>query len=156
MFTVGIFTTHFPYIAFVVFYAFFFLFGVKVPVEENIQVNNSKFNIELQTSKSFADTNADSNFHYQTDTDFSTQTNFEESLFKRKLNNQFTLITVHWQYCLYNSLFSRPPPSLTWFHWFSGNSYCKKCTGFYTVFYFYHRPVLIFPVFYSFEKSFLW
>jgi len=112
MFTVGIFTTHIPYVAFVVFYAFFFLFGVKAPVEENIQVNNSKFNIELQTSKSFADTNAGSNFHYQTDTDFSKHTNFEDSLFKRKLNHQCTLITVHWQYCLYNSLFSRPPPSL--------------------------------------------
>jgi hypothetical protein len=28
MFTIGIFTTHLPYIAFVVFYAFFLFFGV--------------------------------------------------------------------------------------------------------------------------------
>jgi hypothetical protein len=29
MFTVGLFSTHIPYIAFVVFYAFFFLFGIQ-------------------------------------------------------------------------------------------------------------------------------
>ena len=29
MFTIGIFTTHIPYVAFVVFYAFFFLFGIR-------------------------------------------------------------------------------------------------------------------------------
>ena len=112
MFTVGIFTTHFPYIAFVVFYAFFFLFGVNAPVEEEVQISDSKFKIELQTSKSFADSNIVSNFHYQTEIDFSTHKNFVKSLFKRKINHQCTPITAHWQYCLCNSLFSRPPPSL--------------------------------------------
>ena len=112
MFTVGIFTTHIPYVAFVVFYAFFFLFDINAPAKEEVQISDSKFKIELQTSKSFADANAVSNFHYHTDFDFSTHKNFEKSLFKRKLNHQCAVITVHWQYHLCNSLFSRPPPSL--------------------------------------------
>jgi len=112
MFTVGIFTTHIPYIAFVVFYAFFFLFGINAPIEEEVQVADNKFNIELQTSKSFADSNGLTNFHYQDDFDFSKYTSFEKSLIKRKLNHQCALITVHWQYCACNTLFSRPPPSL--------------------------------------------
>jgi hypothetical protein len=112
MFTVGIFTTHIPYIAFVVFYAFFFLFGVNTSGKEEIQVSDSKFKIEYQSNNSFADSDADSNFHYQTDFDFSAHTNFEKSLFKQKLNHQCAFITVHWNYCSSNSLFSRPPPSL--------------------------------------------
>jgi hypothetical protein len=112
MFTVGIFTTHIPYIAFVVFYAFFFLFGINTPAEEEVQVSNSKFNIELQTSQSYADANAASNFHYNSDFDFSSHTNFLESLVKRKLNHQCSLITAHWQFCLTNSLSNRPPPFL--------------------------------------------
>lgn len=111
MFTVGIFTTHIPYIAFVVFYAFFFLFGVNTtPVEEEVFTGNTKFNIELQSNYSFADVNAASNFHFQTDFDFSEFNNFEKSLFKRKINHQCEPKTVHWQYFLRNSLSNRPPP----------------------------------------------
>lgn len=112
MFTVGIFTTHIPYIAFVVFYAFFFLFGINAPIEEDVQVADNKFKIELQTSKSFADSNTGTNFHYQDDIDFSKYTNCEKSLFKRKIIHQCALITAHWQYCACNTLFSRPPPNL--------------------------------------------
>jgi len=111
MFTVGIFTTHIPYVAFVVFYAFFFLFGVNTAGNEDIEISDSRFKIELQASKSFSDSNISSSFHYHSDIDFSKYDNFEESLFKRKLNHQCNLSTVHWQYCLCNSLFSRPPPS---------------------------------------------
>ncbi len=113
MFTVGIFTTHIPYIAFVVFYAFFFLFGVNSPAEEVVQFSNNKFNIELQTSPSYVDSNTGSNFHYQTDFDFSEFNNFENSLFKRKIDHQCELETVHWQYFLRNSFSNRPPPVLS-------------------------------------------
>ncbi len=112
MFTVGIFTTHIPYIAFVVFYAFFILFGINSPAEEEVKVSKSKFNIELQISESLADANAVSNFHYQTDFDFSDYNKFENSLFKRKINHQCELKKVHWQYFLSNSLSNRPPPIL--------------------------------------------
>lgn len=112
MFTVGIFTTHVPYIAFVVFYAFFFLFGLNTTGKEDLQISENNLKIELQSSSSFADSNADSNFHYQTDFDFSAYTHFEKSLFKRKLNHQCKLKAVHWNNCSINSLFSRPPPSL--------------------------------------------
>ncbi len=112
MFTVGIFTTHFPYIAFVVFYACIFLFGVNTPGNDDIHVDESKFNIEVQTSVSFVDLNSNSNFHYQTDFEFHTNSGFEESVFKRKLNHHSTHISWHWKFCLCNSLFCRPPPTL--------------------------------------------
>jgi hypothetical protein len=41
MFTIGIFTTHLPYIAFVVFYAFFLLFGVNKASSGEIQWGES-------------------------------------------------------------------------------------------------------------------
>ena len=113
MFTVGIFTTHIPYIAFVVFYAFFFLFGINSPVEEEVKASKSRFNIELQTIQSFADSNAVSNFHYQTDLDFSEHKSCDNSVFKRRINHQCALKTVHWQYFLSNSLSNRPPPVLS-------------------------------------------
>lgn len=112
MFTFGIFTTHFPYVVFAVFYAWFLIFGVKTPVNEENKISDSKFNIELQSSKVFTDTDHTSNFHYQDAFRLNACVGFEESLFKRKLNHQSTLIASHWQYCLSNSLFSRPPPAL--------------------------------------------
>lgn len=112
MFTFGIFTTHFPYIVIVVFYAWFFIFGVKTPVNDETKISESKFNIELQTAKVFADTNHISNFHYHDAFGLKVCFGFEESLFKRKLHHQGTLTASHWQYCFGNSLFSRPPPSL--------------------------------------------
>lgn len=112
MFTFGIFTTHFPYVVFAVFYAYFLIFGVKTPVNEETKISDSKFNIELQTTKVFADSDHTSNFHYQDAFNLNACFGFEESLFKQRLNHQGTLMASHWQYCLSNSLFSRPPPSL--------------------------------------------
>jgi hypothetical protein len=50
MFTIGIFTTHIPYIAFVVFYAFFFLFGYQNIAEEKISTEK-KFTLNELTIK---------------------------------------------------------------------------------------------------------
>lgn len=56
MFTVGLFTTHIPYIAFVCFYAFFFLFGYqkisdeKFPAKEKSNVHTFVFNSDKQFS----------------------------------------------------------------------------------------------------------
>lgn len=56
MFTVGLFTTHIPYIAFVFFYAFFFLFGYQkladenFPTEEKSGVHTLVYNLDNQFS----------------------------------------------------------------------------------------------------------
>lgn len=56
MFTVGLFTTHIPYIAFVCFYAFFFLFGYqkisdeKFPAKEKFNAHTFVFNTDNQFS----------------------------------------------------------------------------------------------------------
>lgn len=111
MFTFGIFTTHLPYIAFVVFYAYFLLFGMNsVPVTEENQVSESKFRIELQTSKSLSDADSGTCYHYRADFDLSKQADFEESIFRRKLNHQCCQSIGNWQYIFSNSLFCRPPP----------------------------------------------
>ncbi|MDD4107111.1 MAG: hypothetical protein PHH93_00135 [Prolixibacteraceae bacterium] len=44
MFTVGIFTTHLPYIAFVFFYAFFFLIGIQNSSDENSEKQEHTLN----------------------------------------------------------------------------------------------------------------
>ena len=156
MFTVGIFTTHIPYIAFVVFYAFFFLFGVDTSAKQEVQISQNKFNIELQTSQSHADTSVGSNFHYQTDIDFSIHTNFAESLVKRKLNHQCKLITAHWQNCSTNSLFSRPPPFLVWFYQFLGQSAFNPVSDLVFKLILFSALLQFFLFFYSFDKSTLW
>lgn len=50
MFTIGIFTTHIPYIALVVFYAFFFMFGYQNIAEEKISTEK-KFTLNELTIK---------------------------------------------------------------------------------------------------------
>lgn len=59
MFTIGIFSTHIPYIAFVCFYAFFFLFGFQKIAEEETQpekkitLNELTLNNDNQFSNTF-------------------------------------------------------------------------------------------------------
>ncbi len=47
MFTFGIFTTHFPYLAFLFFYAYFLLFGVKEASNGNIRVTENSQQVEF-------------------------------------------------------------------------------------------------------------
>ncbi len=113
MFTVGIFTTHLPYVAFVVFYAFFFLLGFNAPAQEEVLKNDNSFEIELQTSVSYADGNTVSDYHYQSGCDNAALFSFEERLLNKKLIHNGWQFTTHWQYLLCATLFSRPPPYLT-------------------------------------------
>lgn len=112
MFTFGIFTTHFPYVVFVVFYAYFLIFGVNKAVAGELQGNDSNIKTELQASRSYAHLHDDANFHYQTDFDFYLQAHFEESIFKRKIKYQSTFYAEILQTGFNTIHFSRPPPSL--------------------------------------------
>uniref|UniRef100_UPI003217FA5A hypothetical protein n=1 Tax=uncultured Draconibacterium sp. TaxID=1573823 RepID=UPI003217FA5A len=46
MFTVGIFTTHIPYIAMVAFYAYFLIFGIHEATEGKVQVSEKSFIVQ--------------------------------------------------------------------------------------------------------------
>jgi hypothetical protein len=110
MFTVGIFTTHFPYIAFVVFYAWILLFGVDKAASGEIEtgekycktewVAERHYNSEDVISTNFCDINqGDKENHRFKEIPFKRKLSYPEYLYKEYQNNF---------YC--NSLFSRPPP----------------------------------------------
>jgi hypothetical protein len=64
MFTIGIFSTHIPYIAFVCFYAFFFLFGYQKIAEEDTSTEVKFTRNELTTTidNQFSDNSRNSDF----------------------------------------------------------------------------------------------
>lgn len=114
MFTIGIFTTHLPYIAFVVFYAFFLLFGVNKASTGEIQWGEN--NLVMKASATdFVETEA---------ADFSKSQSHEGAgifspgiadFFVFKENIQHTAFyPENIRQCYFpQALFSRPPPVLS-------------------------------------------
>ncbi|HKI87726.1 MAG TPA: hypothetical protein VKA38_01780 [Draconibacterium sp.] len=111
MFTFGIFTTHLPYIAFVVFYAYFLIFGVEKASKGEIQVPGTSFTTEFQVVK-HVNTHDQSSYYYQSDTDFVILANFEAFHFKQKIKNRTGAPAFFHQFELVTSLSNRPPPCL--------------------------------------------
>lgn len=113
MFTFGIFSTHFPYIAVVVFYAYFFIFGANKASTGEIQINSSEFKTELHSDRTYTEFNDNSNFYYQNDFDFYTySSDFKKNFFKRKIKYQSFFFAKIAQSGFNTVHFSRPPPSL--------------------------------------------
>ena len=112
MFIFGIFTTHFPYIAIVIFCAYFLILGVNKTSNGEIQAGDNKFKTELQSSRSYANLNDDSNFYYQNEFNFYAYFYFEESVFRKKIKYQNFFFVELLQTGFYSSCFSRPPPSI--------------------------------------------
>lgn len=110
MFTVGIFTTHIPYIAFVVFYAWFLLFGVSKAASGEIETGEKYCKTEWVAEKhyDFSDSNSN-NIHVNNPGEFK-NTGFEEFLFKRKISFPEYAFPDHLQDYYYSSFFNRPPP----------------------------------------------
>ena len=111
MFTFGIFTTHLPYVAFVVFYAYFLLFGVNKASSGEIE-NGEKFcKTEWIAQKHFNKEDVKV-FHYS---DFSCDEiqNQRHSVFETKpgiIRPEFlTLIFSSEKYS--TQIFCRPPPA---------------------------------------------
>jgi hypothetical protein len=109
MFTVGIFSTHFPYIAFVLFYAYFLVTGVNKAVAGEISSGEELCRTEIFASDTFVKSDIDT-YHYFCDvSDLSKYNNFKDFIFKRKINypDESSQISVE-DYSA--ALFSRPPP----------------------------------------------
>jgi len=109
MFTFGIFTTHIPYVAFVVFYAYFLIFGVEKASKGEVQVPGNTFKTELQASK-IINLNDRSNFHYQSEAILAERSKSEIFLFKKKIKYKVNAGAFIHQLEYYTSLFNRPPP----------------------------------------------
>jgi hypothetical protein len=115
MFTIGIFTTHIPYIAFVVFYAFFLLFGVNKASSGEIQWSENNLVLKAPIGEELNNTGvADfSNYHYHAGKGIFLPGN--AMLFVPKENIQHnSFFSDYIRQCFYSqALFSRPPPILS-------------------------------------------
>ena len=109
MFTIGIFSTHLPYIAFVFFYAFFFLFNYQdKPAEDTLKKESAcSLSVTYTTGKEYYDISGD---HNQTDSAIISYS--YQDFIKYELKELFSppdepLIKSYF----FSANFSRPPPS---------------------------------------------
>ena len=115
MFTLGIFTTHIPYIALVVFYAFFWVFGVNKASSGEIQLAENRISLEIPT--------VEIDFEIAKNNSFTVQNPFDQFFLPPDYNTSFSALqklrykVLHLekqrQNHTYAVLFSRPPPFLS-------------------------------------------
>lgn len=108
MFTIGIFSTHIPYIAFVLFYAYFLIAGIQKASAGEIQISErSSFVSEMQVEQNVSDHSvSDNSFYY----DSFLHPNLEVFVFKRKIKHRETLFMFHPPASFLTSFSNRPPP----------------------------------------------
>lgn len=108
MFTFGIFTTHIPYIAFVVFYAYFLIFGIN----KASSGEHSFMDSEIQTQISYHAHSYEfiqDNVQLQAFGEF-VLSDFEEIIFKRKIFQPKKYLSKFLSAETYAVIFCRPPP----------------------------------------------
>jgi hypothetical protein len=114
MFTIGIFTTHLPYIAFVVFYAFFLLFGVNKASSGEIQWGESSIILKAPTEEiaeaSFADF---SKSQSQKGAGIFSPGTADFFVFKENIQHTSFYPENIRRWYFSQALFSRPPPVLS-------------------------------------------
>nr|WP_321353801.1 hypothetical protein [uncultured Draconibacterium sp.] len=111
MFTFGIFTTHFPYVVFVVFYAYFLIFGVEQAHDGKIQVAEKSIQIEYHVNHSHATAQKLPAFYYQAEFDFESHHNCDNLSSNQKWKVHQSL-RFYAKDILLDSPFCRPPPTL--------------------------------------------
>jgi hypothetical protein len=110
MFTVGIFSTHIPYIAFVVFYAYFFISGVNKTLSGEIQSGENVLETEWYAQENYLDSDAGA-YHYNGKISGAFKYDKPEDFpFTRKINYPEYSDTVFRGDFYSFSLFCRPPP----------------------------------------------
>jgi hypothetical protein len=114
MFTIGIFTTHIPYIAFVAFYAFFILFGVGKASAGDFTSNDNEiqtiYHTQIFTTGNHVANNS-SSYDISAFPIFSPGSNETPIPHKKYLHKEFQ--TGHFKQLLNcPSLFCRPPPAI--------------------------------------------
>ncbi len=114
MFTIGIFTTHLPYIAFVVFYAFFLLFGVNKASSGEIQLSENNFILKAPPTEFYENEAADfSSYHSREKADIFSPGAADFFVFKENIQHA-AFYPENIRQCYFSqALFSRPPPVLS-------------------------------------------
>jgi len=110
MFTFGIFSTHIPYIAFVVFYAYFLITGVEKASKGEFQSGKNVFTTE-QFAETHFDLNDTSGNYYHTNPDINSYAYFEIFSFKQKIIHGVDPSVLMYHSEFYTPLANRPPPS---------------------------------------------
>lgn len=111
MFTVGIFTTHIPYLAFIACYVWVLLFGMEQAHEGKIQLTEKSVQIEYHVNHAHALAEKSSAFYMPMDVDFVCQKDYEtlSCIRKRKTHES---VRFYAQSDIPDALFGRPPPAL--------------------------------------------
>lgn len=114
MFTIGIFTTHLPYIAFVVFYAFFLLFGVNKASSGEIQLSENNLVLKApETLFSEAEAAEFSSYSYHEEAGIFSAGTAEFFVFKENIQHA-AFYPENIRQCYFSqALFCRPPPVLS-------------------------------------------
>lgn len=112
MFTFGIFTTHLPYIALVVFYAFFWIIGVNKAFSGELQPAEKTIFIEFAAGEYFTETDQNDAITCANFSDQHFLTNDYNVAFAvlQKLKHKCIAFENQPHLSLHTSLFSRPPP----------------------------------------------
>lgn len=114
MFTIGIFSTHLPYIAFVVFYACFLLFGVNKASSGEIQWGKNNIVLKAPAEElNGADVVDFSNYHYHEGAGIFSPGSNQFFAFKEHIQLTFFYPDNIRQCYFPQALFSRPPPVLS-------------------------------------------
>lgn len=110
MFTVGIFSTHLPYIAFVFFYAYFFIFGIQKATNGELSNDEKTLLTEARVIDHFDTTSQQYSFHYADFQLIKNQTSQKKYIFEKRIKQSCfirdKLVNTNFSF----PLFSRPPP----------------------------------------------
>ncbi|WP_319500307.1 hypothetical protein [uncultured Draconibacterium sp.] len=110
MFTVGIFTTHIPYLVFIACYAWFLLFGVEQAQEGKIQIAEKSIQIEYHVNQTKALSVSVYHFLQPEKYDSTGIKNYNNLIIKQKWRDYFTPFVS--QDCFLEGSFCRPPPAI--------------------------------------------
>lgn len=109
MFTVGIFTTHIPYLAFLLFYAYFLLFGVNEASNGNIRVSENSQEVEFNLNAQHTVYLSDLVYHFDNQYEKTEETELPQ-LFQKFHWKSWFKHTLYKQDPGQGHFFCRPPP----------------------------------------------
>jgi hypothetical protein len=110
MFITGIFSTHIPYIAFLLFYAYFFVAGINKAVAGEIPAEENFCKSEICVSDIFTESDIDTYHFFSNVSDCNGLDKYEDFLFKQKINYpEYSDSEFKPEFC-FETLFCRPPP----------------------------------------------
>lgn len=109
MFTVGIFTTHIPYLAFIACYAWFLIFGIEKVEDGSIKISENSVQIEYHVNHAKASSVSVYHFFQKEKSETTNLKNYNNLIIKQKWRTYYSPFAK--QDCYLEGSFCRPPPS---------------------------------------------